>query len=101
MNLLVIKRVLAVDDLEHLLVQIIEELLERPVQARPALDKVRLEVLEQVGKHVLVLLVDDSVGALKHLVELFLRARQQIVEEFCQHYNKNFKLMKPELWQFA
>jgi len=93
--LLFIKAVLAVDDLEHLLIEGIEELLKHPVETRPPFDEVRLEVLEQVGEDVLVLLVDDPVRPLEHVVELFFRARQQVHEKICKKkktkFNSTFK----------
>lgn len=73
---------LRVEDGEHPLVELGEELLERLLQVHLALLVILLQVLEEVDEDVGVPLVDDPVSLLEQLVELQLGGREQIREEF-------------------
>ena len=73
---------LRVEDGEHPLVELGEELLERLLQVHLALLVILLQVLEEVDENVGVPLVDDPVSFLEQLVELQLGGREQIREEF-------------------
>jgi len=70
----------AVDDGEHLLVELIEELVHHVGEIDFATQKVALQHREQFTEHVRVLLVDNAVRLLEHLMKAFLGLRQQIAK---------------------
>lgn len=74
--------IVAVDDGEHLLIELIEELVHHVGEVELAAQKVALELHEQLAKHVRVLLVNHSVGLLEHLVEAVSGLSEEGLEEF-------------------
>lgn len=74
--------IVAVDDGEHLLIELIEELVHHVGEVEFAAQKVAFELHEQLAKHVRVLLVNHAVGLLEHLVEAVSGLREQRLEEF-------------------
>lgn len=82
-HLLVIKLVLHVEHGEHLLVQHVEEVVERLGQIDLAARVVALQFDEQIAEHVRILFVDDAVGSFEHIVELLFRFGEELHEEVC------------------
>ena len=83
-HLRVVKVVLCVEDDEHSLVQLGEELPERLLEVDLAAVVVVLQILEEVDEDVGVALVYDPVGLLEEPVELHLRGCQQVREILCK-----------------
>lgn len=61
--------IVAVDDGEHFLIKLVEEFVHHVGEVEFAAEKVAFELHEQLAEHVRVLLVDDSVRLLEHLME--------------------------------
>lgn len=81
--------IVAVDDGEHLLIELIEELVHHVGEVEFAAQKVAFELHEQLAEHVRVLLVNHSVGLLEHLVEAVSGLREQRLEEFWKWKKKH------------
>lgn len=81
-NLLIVKVVVAVDDGEHLLVELIEELVHHVGEVEFAPQEISFQLHKQLAEHVRILFVDHTVRLLKHLMEAIPRLRQQCFEEF-------------------
>ena len=80
-HLLAIKAVLRIENTEHSLIQLREEFLQGVLQIHISILVVGLEVFEEVGKHVRISLVENSVGLLEHKVEIPLGMSQELGEE--------------------
>lgn len=74
--------IVAVDDGEHLLIELIEELVHHVGEVEFSAQKIAFELHKQLAEHVRVLLVNHSVGLLEHLVEAVSGLREQRLEEF-------------------
>lgn len=83
-DLLVIVGELRVEYGKHLLIQFVEEFVQHLGQVHLAPRIVRLQLHEEIGEHVRVLLVNGAIRALEHGMELFLRVDQQLLEIFCK-----------------
>ena len=84
----VVEAVLRVEDDEHALVELLEELIERVLQVHLPVVVVLLEVVKEVDEDVGVAFVDDAVGLLEQLVKLELRLGQQVCEKFWKRDRK-------------
>lgn len=73
--------IVTVDDGEHLLVQLVEEFVHHVGEIEFTAQKISFELDEQLAEHVRVLLVDDSISLLEHLMEAVSRLREQRFEE--------------------
>ena len=76
-----IKCVLRVQDGEHSLVEVGEELPQRLLEVDVPALVVRLQVLEEVREHVAVPFIEDPIRLLKHKVEISLGMSKQVCEE--------------------
>lgn len=81
-DLLIVEVIVTVDDGEHFLVELVEELVHHVVEVDFSSQEVPFELHEQFTEHVRVLFVNDSVSLLEHLVESVSRLRKQRFEEF-------------------
>lgn len=75
---------LRVENGEHALVQLAEELVQSLFEIDLSQIVVVLQVAKEVDENIGVALIDDAVGLLEELVELLLRRGQQVDEEFCK-----------------
>ena len=105
-NSRVFKGVLCIEDDEHPLVELVEELLQGILQVHlaPGINfynqiiahkkkthfalpvVILLQILEEVDEDVRVPLVDDAVRPREQLVELQLRVGQEVDEELCNEF---------------
>lgn len=76
-----VESILRIQHGEHPLVELGEELPEGLLEVDPALLVVGLQILEEVGEHVRVALVENAVGLLEHQVEVVLRVLKQVREK--------------------
>lgn len=81
-NLLIVEVIMAVDDCEHLLIKLIEEFVHHVGEVEFAAQKVSFEFHKKLTENVRVLLVDNPVGLLEHLMEAIARLREKRLEEF-------------------
>lgn len=81
--LLVVEAELGVENAKHALVEGGEKVIHGLFEIDFAARVVVLEVAEQIGKHLAVLLVQYAVRPLEHVVKIALRVVQQLAEEFC------------------
>ena len=70
-----------IENTEHPLIQLREELLQGNLQVNVPILVVSLQVFEEVGKHVGISLVENSIGLLEHKVEIPLGMSQELGEE--------------------
>ena len=89
-----IKCVLGVEDGEHPLVEMGEELPQGFLQVDVPALVVRLQFFEEVGEDVAVPLIEDPVRLLEHEVEVALGMSKQLCEEFCKRSNISFLVEK-------
>lgn len=68
-NLRLVNVIMAVDDGEHFLVELIEELVQHFGEIESAPEQISFEFDEQIAEHVRVLLVEKSIGLLEHVVK--------------------------------
>ena len=80
-NLLSVKAVLGVEHCKHALIKLGEELPQRLLKVDVPVVVVGLQILEEVGEHVRVSLVQNAVSLLEHEVKIPLGASQQLREE--------------------
>jgi hypothetical protein len=73
---------MAVDDCEHLLIKLIEKFVHHVGEVEFASQKVSLKFHEKFAEHVRILLVDDSISLLEHLMETIAGLREKRLEEF-------------------
>lgn len=85
-RLLVIEAELGVQHAEHALVEGTEEVVHGLFEIDLALRIIVLQVTEQIGEDLAVLLVQNAVRALEHVVKVTLRVLEQLTEEFCSQY---------------
>ena len=77
-----IKCVLGVEDGEHSLIEMGEELPQRLLEVDVPALVVCLQVFEEVREDITVPLIEDPVGLLEHEVEVSLGMSKQVCEEF-------------------
>lgn len=82
--------VVGVDDGEHLLVEGVKEALHGVHEVYFTLGVVVFQLLKQVSEHKGVLLVNDAIRALKHVVKSSLGIRQHLLEELCNSQKLSF-----------
>ena len=80
-NLLSVKAVLGVEHCKHALVKLREEFPQRLLEVDVPVVVVGLQILEEVGEHVRVPLVQNAVSLLEHEVKIPLGPSQQLCEE--------------------
>ena len=80
-NLLSVKAVLGVEDCKHALIKLREEFPQRLLEVDVPVVVVGLQILEEVGEHVRVPLVQNAVRLLEHEVKIPLGPSQQLREE--------------------
>ena len=80
-NLLSVKAVLGVEDCKHALIKLREEFPQCLLEVDVPVVVVGLQILEEVGEHVRVPLVQNAVRLLEHEVKIPLGPSQQLREE--------------------
>lgn len=86
--------VVGVDDGEHLLVEGVKEALHGVHEVYFTLGVVVFQLLKQVSEHKGVLLVNDAIRALKHVVKPSLGIRQHLLEELCNSQKLSFSFRR-------
>lgn len=69
MHLLIVKVIVAVDNGEHFLVELIEKFVHHVGEVELAAQEVAFKLHKQLAKDVGILLVDDAIRLLKHLMK--------------------------------
>ena len=69
--------IVTVDDCEHLLIKNIEEFVHHVSEIEFAAKKISLKFNEKVTEHIRILLVDYTIGLLKHLMKTVTRLREK------------------------
>lgn len=64
--------IVAIDDCEHFLVELIEELIQHFGEIETTAQQISFEFDKQLTEHVRVLLVEKSIRLLEHIVEHIL-----------------------------
>lgn len=82
--------VVGVDDSEHLLIEGVKEALHGVHEVYFTLGVVVFQLLKQVSEHKRVLLVNDAIRALKHVMKPSLSIRQHLLEELCNSKTLSF-----------
>lgn len=76
--------IVAVDDGEHLLIELIEEFVHHVCEVEFAAQEISFKLHEELAEHIRVLLVNHSVSLLEHLVEAFPGLRKKRFEQLCK-----------------
>ncbi len=82
-SLLVIEAELCVEDGKHSLIECRKEVIHGFFQVQFSFRIIVFQIPEEIRKDFTILLVEDAVGSLEHVVEITFRVLQKFSEEFC------------------